>query len=670
MELTKSEIKLEEDRLQDTIDLIREKISGLGQELYDREDKILEFKKFMWDSRASMDGAELKTMMSDNDLEINMMMKKGEYLQKLFKIQNNPYFGRIVFKNSDSLDDVYIGITHVVDDDNNYYVHDWRSPICNLFYDYEVGKASYIAPIGKIDGEVTLKRQYQIKDAKLLHIFDNNINIDDELLQEVLAEESSDKMKNIVNTIQAEQNKVIRNTDDKNLIVEGIAGSGKTSVALHRIAFLLYKIPNLKSNNVLIFSPNKIFAEYISNVLPELGEDNTIETTINDFLDMEIKEFNKVETFTGFIERSYTEKNDFHFIKYKQSDEIYDDIDKYLDNLSNKLKFIDDLFTRDYSYTVNELNYMFKDRYSKFSLYERLKFMADKISEVNFKGSLGKSKKIMKELYDRLNIKLNLIDIYIDFYKSEYSKINRDISNIKNDKDIIHYDDASLYVYFKCKLYGYNYNTSIKEIVIDEAQDYSLGQIKLISKIFKNASFTILGDINQTINPYYKYDSLEDITKILDSSKYIELTKTYRSTEEIINYSNRVLNLTHVSAVRRNIQEPVIEKEENNLYEQLNNDIDEIKKHGKSIAIITKNQDECDKIYNLLKDKGITKIDNNSKKFNREFVVVPVYMAKGLEFDSVIIYTDKSNKYSDSEKYLYYVAITRAQHKLIVYNQK
>ena len=267
MELTKSEIKLEEDRLQDTIDLIREKISGLGQELYDREDKILEFKKFMWDSRASMDGAELKTMMSDNDLEINMMMKKGEYLQKLFKIQNNPYFGRIVFKNSDSLDDVYIGITHVVDDDNNYYVHDWRSPICNLFYDYEVGKASYIAPIGKTDGEVTLKRQYQIKDAKLLHIFDNNINIDDELLQEVLAEESSDKMKNIVNTIQAEQNKVIRNTDDKNLIVEGIAGSGKTSVALHRIAFLLYKIPNLKLSTLFLSPTVLVVVEYIKSSL-------------------------------------------------------------------------------------------------------------------------------------------------------------------------------------------------------------------------------------------------------------------------------------------------------------------------------------------------------------------------------------------------------------------
>lgn len=669
MELPKEEVRLEEKRLDDTIKLIREKISVLGQELYDRDDKVLEFKKFMWDNRADMDPSELKTMMSDNDLEISMMMKKGEYLQKLYKIQNNPYFGRIVFSDGINKDNVYIGITHVTDDNNNYYVHDWRSPICNLFYDYEVGKASYMAPMGKIEGEITLKRQYTIKDGKLLHIFDNNTNIDDELLQEVLASADNDKMKNIVNTIQAEQNTVIRNTDDKNLIVQGIAGSGKTSVALHRIAFLLYKIENLNSNNVLIFSPNKIFSEYISNVLPELGESNTMQTTINDFLDMEIKEFRHVETFTAFIERSYQDREDYEFIKYKQSDRVYDDIDEYINSMCEKARFLDDLFMRDYSYTKSELDYMLNVRYEKFPLGERIKFMAEKISENNFNGSISRSKKIMRELYDRINIERDLVKIYIDFFNSRYSKIKKDISYIKNDKDMLHYDDACLYVYMKCKLYGYNYNTYIKEIVIDEAQDYSLGQLKLISKIFRNASYTILGDINQTINPYYRYESLEDIKKILPDSKYIELTKTYRSSEEIAEYSNRVLGLNHVTAIRRNKPVPVDEVVEGELNSQLRHDIEECKLHGKSIAIITKNQDECDKIYKMLSDTGISKIDNSSKKFNRKFIVVPVYMAKGLEFDSVIIYTDKNNKYTKDEKYLYYVAITRAQHKLIVYNQ-
>ena len=672
MELSKEEFKLEEKRLFDTVKIIRDKISVLGQELYDRDDKVLEFKKFMWDNRSDMDPTEMKTMMSSNDLEISMMMKKGEYLQKLFKIQNNPYFGSIIFRANDrNVDDiVYIGITHVEDDNNNYYVHDWRSPICNLFYDYEVGPAKYKAPMGEIEGNVKRKRQYTIKDAKLVHIFDNNINIDDELLQEVLASESSDKMKNIVNTIQAEQNKVIRNTDDRNLIVQGIAGSGKTSVALHRIAFLLYKIDNLKSNNVLIFSPNKIFSIYISNVLPELGEDNTMQTTINDFLDMEIKEYNHVETFTSFIERSYSNREDFMFIKYKQSDQIYDDIDEYIDNMCDKARFLDDLFTRDYDYTKDELNYMLNVRYNKFPLGERINFMAEKISDLNCKGNKSKTKAIIKQLYERVNIDNSLVKIYIDFFKSKYSKFNRDITDSMSDKSMINYDDACLYVYMKCKIYGYNYNTYIKQIVIDEAQDYSMGQLKLIKKIFKNADYTILGDVNQTINPYYKYNSLEDLLKIFDDGKYIELNKTYRSTEEIIEYSNLVLGLNHVTAIRRNESRPVIKKNENNLYEDMALDIEECVKNGKSLAIITKNEQECDKIYKMFRDKGLSKIDNSSKVFNRDKVVVPVYMAKGLEFDNVIIYTDKFNKYTDEEKYLYYVAITRAQHRLIVYNQE
>jgi len=295
--------------------------------------------------------------------------------------------------------------------------------------------------------------------------------------------------------------------------------------------------------------------------------------------------------------------------------------------------------------------------------------MADKISEVNFNGRLHKSKTIEKQLYERLNMNRDLVSIYINFFNSKYSNINRDMSYIRNNKNMLNYDDACLYVYMKCKLFGYNYNTYIKQIVIDEAQDYSMGQLRLIKKIFKNASYTILGDVNQTINPYYKYDSLEDLTKIFDKSRYIELTKTYRSSSEIIEFSNKVLGLDYVTAIRRGIEVPVIERIEDNLYEQLVNDINDCKNYGKSIAIVTKNDDECNRIYKLLKDMEISKIDNQSKKFNRKFVVVPVYMAKGLEFDGVIIYTDKNNKFSESEKYLYYVAITRAQHKLIVYNQ-
>lgn len=328
MNLSKEEFREEENYLKDTVEVVRNKISELGQQLYDREEKVHEFQKFIWESQHDMDPTEMRSMMSDNDLEISMMMNKGKYFQKLFRIQNSPYFGAITFEEDSGCNKVYIGITHVEDEVNDkYLVHDWRAPICSMFYDYETGPASYIAPEGIIKGKITNKRQFKIENAKIKRVFDNNLNIDDELLQEVLATESSDKMKNIVNTIQQEQNAIIRNIEDKILIVQGIAGSGKTSVALHRIAFLLYKIENLNSKNILIFSPNQVFSEYISNVLPELGEDNTMQTTFHDFLKVQLPEFNQVESFTSFVARyyKYEEKNPM-LVKYKQSDEIIEDL--------------------------------------------------------------------------------------------------------------------------------------------------------------------------------------------------------------------------------------------------------------------------------------------------------------------------------------------------------
>ena len=272
MNISKEERKKEEKYLENCINVIKDYLSELGQELYEKEEKIQEFKKYIWDNKASLDPTELKNLMSDNDLEVYLALEKGKYFQKLFKIQNSPYFGSIIFEEENELPKIiYLGITHLEDKNKNYLIYDWRAPISSLFYDYEVGECSYKAPEKVIKGNLKRKRQYKIENAKIKHIFDNNINIDDSLLQEVLSNDGSEKMKNIVNTIQQEQNKIIRNVEDKSLIVQGIAGSGKTSVALHRIAFLLYKIENLSSKNVLIFSPNNIFSEYISNVLPELG---------------------------------------------------------------------------------------------------------------------------------------------------------------------------------------------------------------------------------------------------------------------------------------------------------------------------------------------------------------------------------------------------------------
>ena len=665
MKIEREEFERERNYLNKTVSLIRKKISKLGQELFDDDSKVLEFKKLIWDTHTEMDPNEMRSMMAESDLQVSIMQSKGNYLQRLFRIQNKPYFGSIRFKEdgSEEDDNIYIGITHV-EDKLDYYVHDWRSPICSMFYDYETGPASYKAPSGIIKGNITKKRQYIIEDAELKHIFDNDLNISDSLLQEVLAEESSDKMKNIVNTIQEEQNKVIRNTEDKNLIVEGIAGSGKTSVALHRIAFLLYRIPNLTSSNVVVFTPNKVFSEYISNVLPELGEDNTYDMTFYDLLCQNINEYKDIENFTDFISRYYKGNVDnYDMVKYKQSDEVIKDIDNYINNLLSTIKFNDKLEYDDFiEIDTEELNNMLNYKYNRFPLFERIKEMSKRIASNNYEGSTKNASSIEKKLKELLNIKLDLKTIFNNFYQSEYSKYKDKV----NDK-YLYYEDACIFLYIKSLLVGFNTNHVIKEIVIDEAQDYNKLQYLIIKKTFKTSNYTILGDTNQTINPYYKYDSLEELTSIFESSKYITLTKTYRSTGKIIDYTNKILGLNHVTAIRNDKASDIIFR--NNITKNdFLADINNLKNTSKSIAIITKNDSEAEEVYNMLKDDLDIMLIDGFGHIKRDLVVVPSYVAKGLEFDSVIIYTDKDNKYQEKDKYLFYVACTRAQHNLIIYN--
>ena len=665
MKIEREEFERERNYLNKTVSLIRKKISKLGQELFDDDSKVLEFKKLIWDTHTEMDPNEMRSMMAESDLQVSIMQSKGNYLQRLFRIQNKPYFGSIRFKEegSEEEDNIYIGITHV-EDKLDYYVHDWRSPICSMFYDYETGPASYKAPSGIIKGNIIKKRQYIIEDAELKHIFDNDLNISDSLLQEVLAEESSDKMKNIVNTIQEEQNKVIRNTEDKNLIVEGIAGSGKTSVALHRIAFLLYRIPNLTSSNVVVFTPNKVFSEYISNVLPELGEDNTYDMTFYDLLCQNINEYKDIENFTDFISRYYKSNVDnYDMVKYKQSDEIIKDIDSYINNLLSTIKFNNKLeYDNFIEIDTEELNNMLNYKYNRFPLFERIKEISKRIASNNYEGSTKNASSIEKKLKELLNIKLDLKDIFNNFYQSEYSKYKDKV----NDK-YLYYEDACIFLYIKSLLVGFNTNHVIKEIVIDEAQDYNKLQYLIIKKTFKTSNYTILGDTNQTINPYYKYDSLEELTSIFESSKYITLTKTYRSTGKIIDYTNKILGLNHVTAIRNDKASDILFR--NNITKNdFLTDINNLKTISKSIAIITKNDNEAEKVYNMLKDDLDIMLIDGFGHIKRDLVVVPSYVAKGLEFDSVIIYTDTNNKYQEKDKYLFYVACTRAQHNLIIYN--
>ena len=676
MAISEVEFQKEKQILKKVKKLLGETLESLGKDVFQDEEDLVEFKKMMWENANSFDEGEMQQVMAATSQEAEKVLQKQRYFKKLRQVKNKPYFASIVFKDdSGKIFNIYISLTYLKDDNLNNILYDWRSPICSLFYDYETGPCEYKAPGGIYSGELKRKRQYKIENNELIGVFDNSLNINDEVLQEVLATESSEKMKNVVNTIQQEQNKVIRNLEDNNLIVQGIAGSGKTTVALHRIAFLLYRLERLNSNNIIIFSPNNIFTEYISDVLPSLGENNTLQTTFADYLSFFLNEYKDVETFTNFVSRYYSYKEDYpELVKYKQSDEIINDLDAYLNNYINSCKIINDFKEGEFNkVSKDEINELIHHKYNRLPLFERLDEIADKLSQNFYQGSKKKSRTFAKLLRENANFKKDYKSIYKGFWQSEYCKINLPEATINKfvNQKVINYEDALLFTYIKGTLEGFLYEGTIKQVVIDEAQDYNRLQYIIINKIFKKADFTILGDINQNINPYYSYKSLEDLKDIFKGdTKYLELLKTYRSSPEIIDYTNKILNLKHVNAIRKDNNKPVvIRKNIKDLKSSLLTDIRILQNEYKSTAIITKDTKEAEKIYNLIKDEiNISLVDADSKKFQKELIIIPAYTAKGLEFDSVIVYNDRNNSYKLNERNLLYVACTRCQHELYIYN--
>ena len=670
-------INMEEENnyLKNTLKVLKEIISKNNISIEEAKKHVNEVQNYVWDNITDLDPTEIEFAKSDLEKAIEIGNKNIVETLVLNKMLDNTYFGRIDFQ-SENYHKVYIGISSIIDEKYNIFVYDWRTPIASMYYDYEIGNASYEAPIGKIEGKITLKRQYKIENRKIIYAFDNNLNVSDTILQDVLGNNTSENMKNIVNTIQKEQNKVIRDIKNKYLIVEGPAGCGKTSVALHRIAYLLYKFRNqLNSNEVLIFSPNKVFSNYISHVLPVLGEKNAVHTEFSTYINKYITEYNRVEHYMNFIERLYNKNYYNMFIQIKMNHKFHEAVDIYIEDYIKNLKFKNIEIDGYIVLSKEQCEKIIQTDLKKYPILTSLKRLKDyaclKYRHASYKkvNIAGLDSLVKRQIPDYLEIKRIFINMFSNeaFLKKIKELYNIDIEkfskiSIKNlNSDIIRYEDAIIFAYFKGKVAGFPYDIQMKQVIIDEGQDYTKMQYFIIKSIFKRANFTILGDSNQAVNPVFEYKKLDELDDIFENkSILLNLKTTYRNTFEITNYCNNIIKLNNINPVNRHGLEP----------KKILGDITDLislisENHNYKTAIIVKNQSEANNLINILKENKFNINAYRKSKITDKVIVLPVYYAKGLEFDAVIVVNEEK-----FEKKNYYVACTRALHKLDIFNFK
>ncbi len=649
-------------------------------------------------------------------------------VDKYEKMISSPYFARMDFteEGEEKAEKCYIGISNLINEDFDFLIYDWRAPISSMFYDYEIGSAYYKCPDGIINGKISMKRQYKISNGKIDYMFDSNLKIDDEVLQDILSKSSDNKMKAIVTTIQRDQNKAIRNEKYKNLIVQGPAGSGKTSVALHRIAYLLYKHRDvITSKNIVIFSPNNIFNDYISNVLPQLGEDNMLQTTFKEYMHKVLEDIGGKEDYCEMMENIFGYKSEQYYdiriksLKFKSSVEFVNLLKVYIEHLEKMDRDFRDITLRGETIiSAVEIQELFYKDYERLPLKRKLeklkqrilyliepyeKRLVDKaVKEMEEYGEyLEKSEivKVSKSLVGREikaivnemeeKTKFDLMDCYKTFYEDLEGFLK--MANIKYDNESIreikrytlenlgakkiNYEDQIALLFIKGAIGDIPKTEEVKYVIIDEAQDYAPLQYEIFNQLFNRANKTILGDISQSINPYMNVGSYSNIVNILkpEDTSIINLTKSYRSTMEITKFSRKILSEEiHDEYVERSGKWPKLTGflDEEDINERIVEEVKVYKNDGhNSIGIITKNVDEAQRVYNYLKDRiNVKMIVSEDDEYVNDILVIPAYLAKGLEFDVVMIYNASDLRYKDEEdRLLLYTACTRALHVLDIF---
>ena len=650
------------------IESLNDYLENLDKKVKLYEEEFKESKKYLYENRGDMDAMEIFS----NEKSISQIVSSGEFISKQkAKIEgliNTPYFARIDFRydDEDEIEKIYIGRNTFIDDFGDMLIYDWRAPISSMYYDFELGNASYDAPLGKVEGEITLKRQFKITKSKMDYVLESALSIGDEVLQRELSNTSDQRMKNIVATIQKEQNRIIRNERTDTLIIQGVAGSGKTSIALHRVAYFLYKYREyLSAENVVVISPNKVFADYISNVLPELGEEPIIQLDLEDIARENLDKQMDFEKYSEQVSEllDAPDENKTERIRFKSSLE-------FVSLINNYISYIDSNYFNATDYTYNDIcidkefirnRY---DAYKKRAMFSRVDKIADDIIEKI------KLEKISEKIPGKGEIRKKLLSMFkynntLDLYKDLFKYINKEeLFNFNNNK--LENCDVFPYIYLKIFVEGIEGIDTIKHVVIDEMQDYTPVQYMVIKELYK-CKKTILGDFGQCVNPYNS-NSLQLLSDIFENSEVVKLNKSYRSTYEIIKFSQQILK-QDIEPIERHGELPNIIKcsslEEE--LKQIENTIENFNKSEYStMGIICKTKSQAKQIYDKLKDKyEVNLLDIDSLEFKEGIIISTIHMSKGLEFDEIVIpMVDTNNYNSDYDRNLLYIACTRAMHKL------
>lgn len=706
-----TEKAFEEKRLAQTISLAEEQLKQAKEAADKKKSEIIEAKKDVREntehgitSLYTSDGFEALVELSqyinpvtDKIIDYEEEEHKILLLEKMIK---SPYFARIDFKfdDEDEFEKIYIGRSSLRK--NSYqemYVYDWRSPIASVFYRFMTGEAFYDAPCGRVTGELNLKRQYEIKNGTLEYFFDSDVQIVDEFLRQLLSQNTTAKMKVIVETIQHEQDVVIRDMENDLLMVQGVAGSGKTSIALHRAAYLMYQglQTKLSANNIMIISPNSIFEQYISNVLPELGEDNVISSVFEDILS-ELLNGRKIQSRNDFLENlivnSKYKEISRNSIEFKTSSFFREILDQFLIDIPRQWIEFEDVYYEGKCVVSGQI---LKDKIlgrPETPLGIKLEQLEDYILEQIFGTGKGRGHKEEKNLIKQeiqKFIKIDIVELYKILFSNEayfYSLLQNSnpSQNIKNiwkytkenlEADSLYYDDAIAIAYLYLKIYGTNKYKNIKQVVIDEAQDYYPLQYEIFNFLFSNAKFTILGDMKQTLAKKEDISFYEQIQKILNKKKssLIMLDKSFRCTNEILNFSLKFIEQSsQIKSFNRNGDSPKVYIADNSeiFIDEIVKEIKLCQEKGfQSICLICKTEKNSTYLFNKIKHKlDIQLIKNGSVSDLQGVFILPVYMSKGLEFDTVLICdADSQNYHDEDDKNLLYVACTRALHKLSLF---